>query len=188
MLFSTSSWAAENDPKRVVQNTISEIVQVLDRRSNKNIISHSDRLAIRDVVEGYFDYRELTKRSLGMLWDDLDETHRLRFMKVMQDLLEHSYGKRLSAYSGQKITFSKAKIANQKAVVRSKIMIGTYKASVTYYLHQTDSGWQVYDVRILGRSMVRKFYAEFKPIIAQGGQKRLLKTLKRRVAKLKLSD
>jgi len=190
MLFSLPAWA-ENDqvgPKAVIETTITAMLDVLEQRADKNAISTQDRAAIRQTIKGKFDYRSMAKRSLGKPWKKLTETERGHFTDVFRDLLERSYGNRLSAYKGQKVIFADAEIKKNKARVKSTIIDGARKTPVEYRLHQTKSGWQVYDIRIEGTSMVRTFYQDFKSTLDSGGYQKLVNVLEEKVAKLIAKD
>ncbi len=190
MLFSMPAWA-DNDqpgPQSVIKSTITEMLNVLEQRADKDNISSEDRAAIRKIIAGKFDYRSMAKRSLGKPWKKLDESDRLHFTDVFRDLLERSYGNRLSAYKGQKVIFADAEIKKNKARVKSTIIDGSRKTPVEYRLHQTKDGWQVYDIRIEGTSMVRTFYQDFKSTLDNGGYEKLVKVLEEKVDKLIAKD
>jgi len=195
LLLSTSAWAAEDGarftedgPRSVIEHTVNQLIDVLEQRQDKSVISAKDRAAIREVVAGRFDYRAMARRSLGRPWKKLDEAERLHFTDVFRDLLERSYGNRLSEYKGQKVVFADAQIKKKKARVKSTVIDGSRKTPVEYRLHQTKTGWQVYDIRIEGTSMVRTFYQDFKSTLENGGYPKLLKTLEEKIAKLKAKD
>lgn len=188
MLFSVSAWAAEEGPRAVIETTVNQLIHVLEQRKDKSVISATDREAIRQVVEGRFDYRAMARRSLGRPWKKLDEAERTHFTQLYRDLLEGSYGNRLSEYRGQKVVFAKAEIKRNKARVKSTIIDGERETPVEYRLHQTSSGWQVYDIRIEGASMVFTFYQDFKATLEDGGYEHLVKSLEKQVAKLKAKD
>ncbi len=188
MLLTTSAWAADEGPRAVIENTVNQLIDVLEHREDSSVISSKDREAIRQIVKGRFDYRAMAKRSLGKPWKKLDDAERLHFTEVFRDLLERSYGNRLSEYKGQKVVFADAELKKDKARVKSTVIDGSRETPVEYRLHQTDNGWQVYDIRIEGTSMVRTFYQDFKSTLENGGYPNLLKTLEEKIAKLKAKD
>lgn len=190
MLLSIPTWAAahQDDPKLVVENTITAMLQVLEKRADKSKVSSQDRASIRQIIKGRFDYRSMAMRSLGRPWKKLDATERVHFTNVFRDLLEHSYSNRLSAYKGQKVIFEEAEIRKHKARVKTTVIDGDRKTPVNYRLHQTNSGWQVYDIRIEGTSLVRTFNQDFKSTLDAGGYQKLVSTLEKKVAKLKAKD
>jgi len=189
MLFSMPAWAeSDGNPKAVIESTITQIIEVLNAREDKAIISSKDRYAIRQAIEGRFDYSDMAMRSLGKPWKKLGDAEKLHFTEVFRDLLERSYGNRLSDYKGQKVIFADALIKKNKALVKSTVVDGTRETPVDYKLHQTKGGWQVKDIRIEGTSMVRTFHQDFKSTLSSGGYKALVKALEEKVAKLKAKD
>jgi len=188
MLFAMPAWAESDNPKDVIEATITQIIDVLDAREDKAIISSKDRDGIRQAIEGRFDYRAMAMRSLGKPWKKLEKAEQMHFTEVFRDLLERSYGNRLSEYNGQKVLFANATIKKKKALVKSTVVDGARETPVDYKLHQTKSGWQVYDIRIEGTSMVRTFHQDFKSTLNNGGYEELVVALEKKVAKLKTKD
>lgn len=188
LLFSASASANSSDPKVVIESTVNRIIEVLEAREDTSKLTSKDRDAIRQSVEGRFDYAAMARRSLGKPWKKLDGVQQTHFTSVFRELLERSYGNRLSEYKGQKVVFAEAELKGEKARVESTVIDGTRETPVEYRLHQTETGWQVYDIRIEGTSMVRTFYQDFKSILESGGYKHLLKTLEDKIAKLKEKD
>jgi len=187
LIFTAPAWGAtiEEGPRAVIESTVNAIVHILVSRKDTHVISAADRTAIRQAVKGHFDYLSMASRSLGRPWLKLDDTQRTHFTNVFRELLERSYGNQLNAYRGQKIVFSKAKLRGDLARVDSNVIDGTRQTPVDYSLHLTKTGWQVYDIRIEGASMVLTFYQNFQSTLQNGGYPALLKSLENKIAKLK---
>jgi phospholipid transport system substrate-binding protein len=188
LFVSLPAWANDQGPKAVIESTVRQIIHALDTREDKSKLSDKDRDTIRQIVEGRFDYRAMARRSLGKPWKKLNDKEQTHFTEVFRELLERSYGNRLNEYKGQTVVFADAELKKKKARVKSKVIDGTRETPVEYRLHQTDIGWQVYDIRIEGTSMVRTFNQDFKSILKKGGYDKLVKTLEEKVAKLKAKD
>ncbi len=184
----TPAWATTDGPRQVIEHTVREMIHVLEARADQSKLTEQDREAIRKVIHGKFDYRAMARRSLGKPWKQIDETERAHFTELFRQLLERSYGNRLSQYHGQKVVFADAQIKKKRARVKSKVIDGQRETPVEYRLHQTKTGWQVYDIRIEGTSMVRTFYQDFKSTLAHGGYQQLVQTLEQKIAKLKAHD
>jgi len=186
--LTTAAWAADTGPRAVIETTVNQIIHVLETRADSTVITNKDREAIRHTVEGRFDYAAMASRSLGKPWKALKDGERAHFTEVFRELLERSYGNRLSDYKGQKVVFEDAELKGEKARVKSMIVDGTRETPVEYRLHQTDGGWQVYDIRIEGTSMVRTFYQDFRSTLDNGGYPVLVKSLEDKIASLKAKD
>jgi phospholipid transport system substrate-binding protein len=188
LLISIPAWANDEDPKTVIEHTVRQIIQALDAREDKSRLTEKDRDSIRQVVEGRFDYKAMAKRSLGKPWKTLSDEQKSHFTDIYRELLERSYGNRLAEYKGQRVVFADAQLKKKKAKVRSKVIDGTRETPVDYKMHLTDTGWQVYDIKIEGTSMVRTKYEEYKSVLKKGGYDKLLKALENQLARLKSKD
>ena len=190
LFVSLPAWANDEDPKVVVENTVNQIIEALDAREDKSILTEKDRDAIRQAIEGRFDYRDMARRSLGKPWKKLSDEEQSHFTDVYRELLERSYGNRLAEYKGQTVEFAEAKLNKKKtkAKVKSKVIDGTRVTPVDYSLHRTDTGWQVRDIKIEGASMVKTKFEDYKPMLKKSGYEQLLKALDDQLARLKAKD
>lgn len=189
VLFSVSSAVAEEDPKVVVENTVNGIIKVLENRKDMSILTEEDRDNIRKVVTGRFDYREMSKRSLAQTWKDISESQKVSFTELFRKLLERSYGNRLAGFRDQKVTFDDAQFKRDKARVITSVVDTDKTTPVEYRLHQTATGWQVYDIKIEGVSLVSNFRNDFNEGMMQnGGFEGLVQALEKKVKKLEAGD
>jgi len=187
LLGAVNAWA-NSDPKVVVETTVRAIIEVLEARADQNRLTEADRDAIRKVVAGHFDYREMSRRSLGRPWNKISGVQQSEFTELFRELMERSYGNRLAEYNGQKVEFADAEYKKDKARVQSKVIDVNKETPVEYRLHQTKTGWQVYDIRIEGVSLVSTFRKDFDALLQKDGFEGLMKSLKKKVEDLKAQD
>ncbi|MDX8403142.1 MAG: ABC transporter substrate-binding protein [Mariprofundaceae bacterium] len=198
MVISANAWAGEASPKAmdlnvgpktVIENTVNGIIGILKARKDTTKLTEEDRDSIRQTVEGRFDYREMSKRSLGKAWKGISEKEKESFSELFRKLLERSYGNRLASFHDQKVEFADAQFKKDKARVKSKVIDAEKETPVEYRLHQTATGWQVYDIKIEGVSLVSNFRKDFKASIkSQGGFEGLVQALEKKVQKLEAKD
>jgi len=189
MMLSTFSFAEEdNGPKAVVQAAVGGIVNVLRERTSTGALSKDDRAAIRQQVNGRFDYAEMARRSVGRSWKKQSEEQRKAFVAVFRDLLEYTYGNRLTAYHNQKIQYADAEFKKNKARVKTMVIDANKSTPVNYRLHQTEHGWMVYDIKIEGVSLVGTFRKDFKSSLKHQGFDALLHALEKKVNKMKAAS
>lgn len=188
LFLSAPAWAEEAGPRELIETTVNEIIDALEAREDKTRLTERDRDTIRKIVDGRFDYEAMASRSLGRPWKKLARDEQTHFTDLFRELLERSYGNRLNEYSGQKVIFQEAEFKTDKARVKSTVIDASKEIPVDYSLHRTETGWQVYDIRIEGASMVRTFYQDFKSIMDSGGYAKLLKTLEEKIARLKADE
>ena len=177
--------ASEDSPKVVVESTVQAIIGVLEARADKEAITDADRESIRQVVAGKFDYREMSRRSVGKPWKKMTPEKQVEFTELFRQVLEYSYGNQLAGYHGQKVVFEKADFKKDKARVKGAIIDNNKTIPMEYRLHQTPTGWQVYDIKIEGVSMIITFRKDFKSIIKKKKIDGLMATLQQKIDKLK---
>jgi len=175
----------DNGPKAVVQAAVGGIVNVLRERTSTGALTDEDRTAIRQQVEGRFDYAEMARRSVGRSWKKQSEKQREAFTAVFRDLLEYTYGNRLSAYTNQTIEYADAEFKKNKARVKTRVIGANKSTPVAYRLHQTSHGWMVYDIKIEGVSLVGTYRKDFKSSLKREGFEGLLHKLEKKVNKMK---
>jgi len=180
--------AAPDGPKTVVETAVDGVIHALKSRSNQETITLADREAIRQSVEGYFDFREMAKRSLGKPWRKMNEAQRTSFVDTFRELLERSYGNRLSEYHNQTVEYGEVKTKGRIAIVNSEVVDAEKRTPVRYKLVHTKAGWKVYDIKVEGISMVSTFRSDFKQSVSQNGIDGFLGELKKQVEKLKKQD
>ncbi|MCF7821918.1 MAG: ABC transporter substrate-binding protein [Mariprofundaceae bacterium] len=189
MATALNAWADTEDPKVCVENAVNGIIKVLEAREDSSRLTEGDRDKIRKVVAGRFDYREMSKRSLAQAWGDISETERVNFTELFRKLLERSYGNRLAGFRDQKVTFNDAQFKGDKARVITSVVDAEKTTPVEYRLHQTPTGWQVYDIKIEGVSLVSNFRKDFQEGIKQnGGFAGLVQALEKKVRNLEEKD
>jgi phospholipid transport system substrate-binding protein len=190
VLVVSNAWAEHlNDPKSIIEGTLSDIIQVLEAREDKTKLTEENRESIRKVVAGRFDYREMSKRSLGKAWKGTSESEKENFTELFRKLLERSYGNRLAAFHGQKVICDSAQFKKDKARVKTRVIDADKETPVEYRLHQTSTGWQVYDIRIEGVSLISNFRKDFQEGIRKNkGFEGLVQALEKKMKKLEEKD
>jgi len=189
--FAAPVWANDterDDPKIVVEKAVNGILHALEGRKDQSKLTEQDREAIRQQVEGRFDYREMARRSVGRAWKKQTPEQQAAFTETFRQLLERSYGNRLADYHGQVVEFDKAEFKKNKARVKTRVIDSNKTTPVEYRLHQNAGIWQVYDIKIEGVSLVGTFRKDFKGPLRKDGFDGLLKALRDKVKRLKEKD
>ncbi|MDX8408864.1 MAG: ABC transporter substrate-binding protein [Mariprofundales bacterium] len=187
--LSVAAWmplaaASESGPKQIVAMTVQSIIDVLKQRQDPNTLSEDERQQIRDSLNGRFDFHEMARRSLGKPWRSLDGARRQEFVGLFRQMMEYTYGNRLSSYHGQTIAYDDAEFKRKKARVKSRVIDQDKTTPVAYRLLQTKAGWQIYDIKIEGVSMVGTFRKDFRGVVERDGVDGLFVALQDKVKKL----
>jgi phospholipid transport system substrate-binding protein len=146
--------------------------------------SEDERIAIiGKEIETVFDFKELSRRTLGREWKKMKPEQRKEFVQLFRQLLQGVYADRLLAYSDQKIIFGKETMLKKgRAEVQSYLQTSDGKKIPLFYRMTDKSGsWKVYDVIIEGVSMVKNYRTQFREIISKDSPEKLLEILRKKV-------
>jgi phospholipid transport system substrate-binding protein len=165
------------------------IVQTMQKKVNEatKILSHKDEpIEIRakkifDKLENIFDINLMGKISLGRYWNTLSSKQQQEYNVAFERYMKNSYIDKLKLYNNQKITILNAqKIKSNRILVNSQIQgeKETYKIVYKFYKTQDDD-WLIYDVDIIGVSIIKTSRAQFEDIMAHNSFEDLLKKLQR---------
>lgn len=139
---------------------------------------------ILKIVEEYFDFNELAKRSLGRHWKGLSPDKREQFVHLFKQLLFNTYVRRIEASASPTITirYERQMIEGRYAVVKTKA-VGADQPDVeiNYKLLLIGDQWKVYDVVIEGISLVDNYRQQFASLLDRESFESLLKRLSEKV-------
>jgi phospholipid transport system substrate-binding protein len=176
--------AASEGPVQELRARVDRAVQVLSDPAVKGPSKVAERRAqVRKIADEIFDYAEMSKRSLGVHWQQLSTGDRERFMRSFSDLLDRTYFEKIDSYNGEKVRYMDVKITGNQATVPTRVTTdkGT-EIPVEYRMHRDQGRWMVLDVVIEGVSLVSNYRAQFDRIIKTSSTGELMKRLEAQVA------
>jgi phospholipid transport system substrate-binding protein len=171
------------EPMEAIKQTTDKILSIVTNPALKppSKIAEKEKL-IRQAVDERFDWEEMARRSLANHWAKRNPQERKEFVSLFSDLLERTYMKKVEDYSGEKVLHEGETQDGDYAVVKVKIVTKKNKdISVEYRLKKEGNNWLVYDVSILGVSLVNNYRTQFNSIISQSSYENLVKKLKEKV-------
>ena len=144
----------------------------------------AQKAAVRKLVGGFLDYRELARRSLAKHWDGLSAAQRREFVNTLRDLVERSYLKQVTGDPNYSIKYQKEEKNEGEAKVEATLATVSRGKKVNIaleYLLVYKDRWLVYDVITDEQSMLENYRAEFNKIINKDGFDALLKRMKKKL-------
>jgi len=172
-------------PKETVEAGVNNLLKTLGDPAFK-AKSEDERIAIIGTeIETVFDFKELSRRTLGKHWKKMSADQRTEFVELFKQLLQGVYADRLLAYSDQKVIFDKEIMLKKgRAEVQSYLQTSDGKKIPLFYRMTDKSGsWKVYDIIIEGVSMVKNYRTQFREILAKNSPEKLLEILRDKVNK-----
>jgi len=174
-------WAVE--PMEAIKQTTDKILTLVTNPALKppSKTAEKEKL-IRQAVDERFDWEEMARRSLATHWAKRTPEERKEFVPLFSDLLERTYMKKVEDYSGEKVLYEGETQDGDYAVVKVKIVTKQNKdILVEYRLKKEGNNWLIYDVSILGVSLVNNYRTQFNSIISQSSYENLVKRLREKV-------
>jgi phospholipid transport system substrate-binding protein len=179
LMGAAGAWAGE--PTEIARQVIERALAALKEPGSPE----ARRQRVKHIVDTYFDYQEMAKRSLGPAWGKLSPGQRQEFVQLFAQLLEASYSDKIEKYAQHvKINYTGEILDDNYAEVRTVVMRTNDRIPLSYRLVQENGGWKVYDVVIEGVSLVSNYRTQFARIIHESSYAELVRRLKTKVSEL----
>ncbi len=165
----------------------SEIDQSLAILKNPKLKPHERSQKILKIVDSAVDWHEVAKRVLAIRWRRVTPEQRERFTVLFKEFVKANYADKFERYSGEKIVYGKQEIDEPYARVFLKVYTKTQEKPISMEcrLINRKGKWLVYDILIEGVSMVNNYRVQINNILVNSTFDKMLKTLQKKVEKLK---
>jgi phospholipid transport system substrate-binding protein len=142
---------------------------------------------LRHIAYSAFDWQEIARRVLATHWRERTPQERQEFTSLFREAVHGAYLERLEAAGRQRLQEKEAilyrgeQIDGQRAVVHTSIVTRRHREiPMDYRLRYSEEQWRVYDMVIMGVSLVHNYRAQFHQIITQSSYQGLIEQLKAR--------
>jgi phospholipid transport system substrate-binding protein len=136
------------------------------------------------ILDGVFDYTELSKRTLAQHWKQFSPDQQGEFTRLFGKLLGGVYMDRIIAYKDEKVVFGKVtNLSDKTAEVQSEVLRSSKSIPIHYRMILGNGEWKVYDVVIEGVSLVQNYRTQFREILTNKPPEHLLKMLREKTRK-----
>jgi phospholipid transport system substrate-binding protein len=177
-LFMTTSAGAAPSPLDTVQSGTNRVLEIL-KKSHGNV--QGSRGEIREIVNEYFNFDEMSKRSLGPLWKDQAASKQQEFVSVFSEFLFNWYIERVEKYTDEKLIYKEPQLKGEYAAVDVQIVRSKgSEIPIQYRLLRNNNNWKVYDVTIEGVSVVSNYRSQFQSILSRESFDELLERLRQK--------
>jgi phospholipid transport system substrate-binding protein len=172
---------ADMAPDALVQSVSTE---VLDNIKADPALRSGDfdklQKLIDDKVAPYVDFERMTRLSVGPGWRSATPEQRQALMREFRTYVVRTYSGALSRVTDHQVKMRpfKAQSTDTDVIVRTLVAPSNGDPiQLDYRLEKTPAGWKIYDVTILGVSMVETFRNSFASEVNQNGIDGLIKAL-----------
>lgn len=176
----TGAWAGP--PTEIVKQVIERVLEALKDPASQG---RAGREKAKRIVDPFFDYQEMAKRSLGPTWSKLNAGQQHEFVALFSHLLEASYSDKIEKFAKRvTINYNGEILDGDYAEVRTVVVRPNDRLPLNYRLSNDAGSWKVYDVVIEGVSLVSNYRSQFSKIISESSYIELVQRLKKKVSEL----
>jgi phospholipid transport system substrate-binding protein len=177
--------ASAQSPLETIQTQVNKVLEVLrDPALKAESAKETREKKVWTLIDGVFDYTELSKRTLAQHWKTFTPEQQKEFTQLFGKLLGTVYMDRIMAYTNEKVVFSKAtKLSEDTTEVQSEVVTASKSIPIHYRMISKEGSWKVYDVVVEGVSLVQNYRSQFRDILSKQSPQDLLKILRDKVKK-----
>ncbi len=167
--------AAEPDVQAVADDLVSRHDRIVESlgalRAGGGLTDAAALKIIREHASPKMDFEQLTKRAAGKHWRKAKGEERARLRKAFRALLENTYAKVLTGYSGQRVRLVSARAREGGGVSALLEVSGGKSAEIEYvFAENKNSGEQlIADIKVEGISLVANYRRQFARVVKKSG-------------------
>ena len=170
-------------PLEKVQANVNKVLDVLsDPTLKAESAKKTKKEKLEAIYEQMFNEVELSRRTLGVNWNKLNNPQQQEFIQLYRQVLEKAYIDKILSYSNEKIVFAKeTSLASNQAEVQTKVITSSKEIPIFYRVILENGAWKVYDVVVENVSLVQNYRSQFNEILAKNTPDQLLEILRKKV-------
>ncbi|WP_419771259.1 MAG: ABC transporter substrate-binding protein [Candidatus Marinarcus sp.] len=158
-----------------MQEKIASATAILQNKSLEKKVKQKDLFDIFDVV---FDYELMSKLSLGKQWNSLENDQKKIFSSSFEQKLKSSYIDKLDLYTNEEVVVKSINKSKKNRIELLTNIIGkTDTYEVVYKFYDNKGDWLIYDVDILGVSIIQTYRNQFQGVLQREGFSQLIEKL-----------
>jgi len=173
----TLSALQENEIGPVMRKKIDEVLTIID---DQNLTKQARNAAIEKIIDPYFDFMLMAKLSLGKSgWEGATPEQREEYVTLFERRIKDSYMNKIDLYKHEKITLDPPQKVKNRIHLNSFIIDKGEKKEVLYKFYLSKNhGWLIYDVDVLGVSIIQTYRSQFAGELQKGSIELLLQKLR----------
>ena len=168
--FSSNIYASEvDDLKAHFLEELDDIIKIIE---NKQYTKDERNAKIVDELTPMFDFKLMAKLSLGKKeWMSLSKDEREKFVTLYVERMKNSYSSKIDAYENEKITITNIKRKKSRMLLSTEISTAEKNLKIVYKFYKPKKRkkdkdtWLIYDVEIIGISILKADKAQFKEFL-----------------------
>jgi len=167
----------EQNIQKVMDSKVRQVLDILKDRSLSQ--QQKDQKNVR-IIDDVFDYTTMAQISLGKQWSTLSQNEKTQFTKAFERKIKHSYLDKLRLYNNQTVNIKKFQKLKSNRISLETQVIGiddTYKVIYLFYKKKQNNQWYIYDVELVGVSIIQTYRKQFSEFLKTKTVKQLIESL-----------
>ncbi len=147
---------------------------------DKSLAKESRDQEVDTLVRPLFDFGLMGRLSLGKkAWRQLSKAERKEFSRLFEERIMNSYMSKLDLYTDEVVVIDTAKKVKSRIHLPTHLVRKNEKRDILYKFYKSKKGkWLIYDVDILGVSIIQTYRKQFAGILKEDSFAVLLEKLK----------
>lgn len=178
LLSVVSTYAVEEQNiKQVMHTKVNKVLLVLKDKTLSQQQKEEKNLGVMDDI---FDYNIMSQISLGNRWKSLTKNEKTQFSHAFEKKIKLSYLDKLRLYNNQDVIIKELKkIKPTRSTLETEIIgrDGTYKVVYLFYKNTQNNQWYIYDVDLVGVSIIQTYRKQFSEFLKTKSVKQLIESL-----------
>lgn len=178
LLSVISLYALEEQNIQKVTDT--KVRQVLNILKDKTLSQKQKDAKNVRIIDDIFDFDIMSQISLGKRWKTLSKNEQTQFSKAFEQKIKHSYLDKLRLYNNEKVIIKDLEKIKSNRITLETQVIGlddTYKVIYLFYKKKQNNQWYIYDVELVGVSIIQTYRKQFSEFLKTKTVKQLIKSL-----------
>lgn len=158
-----------------------EIIKVQKILKNTEYEKDVKKEKIVEIINNIFDYKLMAKISLGKKWKSISKEQRKEFTELFENRLKYSYVEKLDLYTDEEVIIKELETYKKSRLILNTEIIGkdaTYIINYKFYNNKRKKEWMVYDVDIVGVSIIQTYRKQFAGLLKEKTFDELLQVLR----------
>ncbi len=167
----------EQNIQKTMDNKVRKVLNVLKDKTLS--LTQKNKKNIR-IIDDVFDYYTMSRISLGKRWKSLSKNEKIQFSNAFEKKIKHSYLDKLRLYNNEKVIIKKLKKVKPNRITLETQVIGlneTYKVIYLFYKDKHNNHWYIYDVNLVGVSIIQTYRKQFSEFLKTKSVKQLIESL-----------
>ena len=180
-VFFAAATLSADEVSEIQAMTKEKVDLVIQTLKDTSLSKKEKKEGILKTIDGLFDFNLMARLSLGKEnWKPLTKSKRKEFSKLFVERLKQSYLDKLDLYTDEEVVVGEAKLTKKNRVeVLTYLITKEDKKEMTYKLYKSKKkGWMVYDVDVLGVSIVQTYRSQFSGILKKESMEQLMERMR----------